>query len=252
MNPLRLFAVPFCCACVSIASAGQLDAFERDANKAESKKEPEHRRRDQDEADPFDDLWGDLLLLPFWYGGSESLARMNPDLVDFDATIPLRAPGEPLIPILRADVDWQHIEDNLSAWNFGGELGYGPLALRATRQQFTEELADGNEDRLDLTMLLGLYRMSFAACVEIDLGGGMSWLDGDQESSAGAIAAGITIHPFEHYGFEFRPVWADRIAVYDAGLVAGVDFIAAKAGWRWTESPDESLNGPYAGLSLRY
>lgn len=232
--------------------AGKLDAFERDVNKPAPPKEQPQDRNDHEEPDALDDFWGQLFILPFWYGGSESLVRIDPGLSGLDSDLPPREPGEALIPFVRADLDWQHIEDGLTAWNVGGEVGYGPLGLRAGRLRFTEELDDGTEDQLDLTTLLGLYRMSFAACIEIDLGAGALWIDGDQETSSAAFTAGLAVHPHPDYGFEFRPLWADNLSIYDLGLCAGVDYIGLKAGWRWTESPEESLNGPYIGATLRY
>jgi hypothetical protein len=42
------------------------------------------------------------------------------------------------------------------------------------------------------------------------------------------------------------------VSDYDLAALLGWRYVSLKAGYRWVSSPRESLNGPYAGLSLRF
>lgn len=57
-------------------------------------------------------------------------------------------------------------------------------------------------------------------------------------------------------GGESGPAWASvngtSVRRYELGVVLSRDYVALKGGYRWTESPNETLDGPFIGVSLRY
>ena len=66
----------------------------------------------------------------------------------------------------------------------------------------------------------------------------------------------MRLYPVPWAGLELRPAWADingnTIADYELGVVLGPGYVSLRAGYRWTLSPGEALQGPYAGLSLHF
>ena len=66
----------------------------------------------------------------------------------------------------------------------------------------------------------------------------------------------VLVRPVDWLLVELRPMWSDldgsRIDEYELGALFNWNFAAIKAGYRWTHSPNESLDGPFVGLSLRY
>lgn len=234
-------------ACVHGAEISRLDAFETDVAKPDA---PHEQSSTDDDGSLVGHLFADLVAVSLGYGGEASLARINPDLtdLDFDDTF-VRETGEPLIPFLRLDADRQRISPDLDAWNYSVEAGFGPAALRFRQQRFNET---NPEDRLDLYEGEFLYRMSFGVHVELDLGAGMIALDGNDYERRGVVTMPLLIHASEAVGLEFRPVLGEDLKVYDVAVLFGFRYVEWKAGWRWTRSPLESLDGPYFGIALFY
>lgn len=230
----------------------KLDAFARDVAKGEGARESRTETRLREE--PFDDLFGGFLGEVFvgglWYGGVGSLGRIQEDPAEefLDGEY-ARAAGEPLIPFLRLDADMQRIDPGLDAWNVAAECGYGPIAVWGRMQRFD---GDDPDARMDLYEVALLYRLSFGRHVEIDLGGGTVQLDGVADASRGSFLAELRVHPHEWFGLEFRTTLAQELEIYDVALLAGPRFVDFKAGWRWTRSPNESLDGPYAGMAISF
>jgi hypothetical protein len=94
------------------------------------------------------------------------LERINA-AAPFDADLPSRQLGEPLIPFVRADIGYQWVDADTGATDVRAEAGYGPLAAHYNFTRYHERTPD---DRLDLVRILGLYRMSLGSQVEVDLG----------------------------------------------------------------------------------
>lgn len=203
--------------------------------------------------DDFIFLWmfQELFLNGIVVGGAGSMARLEEEggyLEDLE--IPPRQAGEALIPFVRLDSAWQAAQSDVTALNTSADLGYGAFAVRVDHTRFWEHDPD---DELDLTRVYGLFRMSFGAPLEIDLGLGTMIANGEEErTDRFAITVPILFHPHPSFGIECRPTWADEITETDLGVLVGARFISIKAGYHWLKSPEQSLNGPYLGLSLRY
>ena len=250
-----------CCAALSLALAlliagpsvagpqeGKLDAFEADAVARSG-----HHYADETSgsgsclADVVADIFGDLMGVTMMYGGVCSWERVaGEESVDVD--LAPRAAGEPLIPFARIDVSGQAVESDVSALDVRAEGGYGPVGIHYNLTRFRE---DDPADEMDLTRVFALYRMSFGSRVEADLGLGSLTLDGEDTTTRLACSLAVLVCPNEHWGMEFRPAWANGVSDYDLAVMWTWPYASLKAGYRWIDSPDESLDGPYVGLSLR-
>lgn len=244
-------------ACLPVArpeSHGKLDAFETNLT---LRKPPPENDEDDDEEDESDsesfltDLLGDLMVefvgSLLTEGGMASLQRVvDPEAIDFNMTA--RLPGDPLIPILRLDVVGQKVQSDIEALGVRGEGGYGPVAVQVDFSRYWEQTPG---DQLNLIRSAGLYRMSFSSHVEVDLGLGALTVQGDRTSSNLLFTLPVLVHPHENWGVEFRPAWSEFYSDYDLALLLTHRYTSLKFGYRRVHSPDESLDGPYAGFSVR-
>jgi len=246
------------------APGGKLDKFERDATKDRSERRHDDPRPDYDHWDSpsyfgshhssssnvLSGVFDALLIQP----GLRSMARTTNDTSRLaDWNLDPRRPGDPFIPLIRVDAAYKDIESDIEALDYRLQLGYGPLAFELNGTRFEEE---SPSDRLDLYRLYGLYRMSYGEVVEIDLGFGGMILDGEDRDSGMSFTIPFLVRATDWLLVEFRPMWSDingtRIDEYEAGVLLNWKFTSLKAGYRWLESPHESLNGPFLGLSFRY
>ena len=197
------------------------------------------------------DLGAELAFYGLAYGGMGSWTRMDSlaaDDLDFPGLEP-REWGEGLIPAARADGDYQWLEGDIHAARFDLEAGFGPFAGRYARTRFEDDRYD---EELTLTRFHALYRMSFGGGVEVDLGLGRLILEGEGRDERFSYTVPVRLHLLPGCGVEFRPEWSENISEYSLGLLAGWKFVSLTAGYRWLHSPDETLDGPYAGLSLHF
>lgn len=164
-----------------------------------------------------------------------------------------RDPGEPLIPFLRVDAAYQDVESDVDALDYRVQIGYGPIGFELNQTRYEE---DEPSDHLDVYRLYGLWRLSYGQRVEIDLGLGGIIVEGDERNSGFSWTIPVLVQPLDWLLVEFRPMWSrvdgSRIDEYELGALFNWNFVAIKAGYRWTHSPSESLDGPFVGLSLRY
>lgn len=203
--------------------------------------------------DHFYDEFGGLFLYGMGYGmlygGVSSFGRVNRAYLDngFPEEY-LRVPGEVLIPFVRFDATYQMVKSDVDSFDFAVDGGYGPAGIRFDRTRYREK---NPNDTMDLTQVYGLYRMSFGDNVEIDLGfGGVSIKGGD--SGRFSFTMPVLIRPGDYLGVELRPVWAGDISEYDVGLLLGGRYVSLRTGYRWLSGPTQTLDGPYAGLSVHF
>jgi hypothetical protein len=257
--------------------AGTLDDFEKDAVK---KREPgtdskSKKRSSTDGADDLGDACLDSLASDcldvfctsgeagrgigavfggIANGGRHSWDRINPDglAAQKDERI-VRRQGEALVPFLRLDTVYQNVETDVAAWDYLMIVGYGALGFQARSTVYEEKEPAG---KLRFAEYHALYRMSLGNQVEVDLGAGAMVLKGAQENSGFSITVPVLIHPSDHYGFEFRPVWSsineNNIQDFDVAVLFGWRYASVKAGYRWVHSLHQSLDGPEIGVSLRW
>lgn len=247
---LWFLALSVCLPVARPESPGKLDAFE--ANLTLRNPPPDEEEDDESDSDSFivellGEIAGEIIGSVLAEGGMASLQRMvDPEAIDFDMTA--RLPGDPLIPILRLDVVGQKVQSDIEALGVRGEGGYGPVAVQVDFSRYWEQTPG---DQLNLIRSAGLYRMSFSSHVEVDLGLGALTVQGDRTGSNLLFTLPVLVHPHENWGVEFRPAWSERYSDYDLALLLSHSYTSLKLGYRWVHSLDESLDGPYAGVSVR-
>ncbi len=241
--------------CVSGAfGEGKLDAFESDVTRPKSERSyhlSEYRscesKSDSCVSDFFGSLLSELAGRALSGGGACSLARITDEDPLMVGLTP-RTPGEALIPFVRADISYMDVESDIDALDLRTEGGYGPVGAHLNLTRYSE---DDPKDELSLMRALGLYRMSLGSCMEVDLGAGALWLDGERTTTRFLFSIPVLIHPSEHWGLEFRPAWAGGLSDYDIGALLSLQYASLKIGYRWVHSLNESLDGPYVGFSMR-
>lgn len=260
---------------VQPVQAGKVSDFEKDATKKEEKsksdkddedekkeereeEERRRRRRYHDRShhhdrhrDPYSEsFFYDAIILPGW----NSWDRVQPRPIDARyAFAEPRETGEVLIPFFRLDAAYQNVDSDVEAIDIRAELGYGPIALSIRDTNYQESDPD---DELEIFQMHALYRMSFSEAFEVDAGLGILTIDGDGQNSGLSLTLPVLIRYTENLGFEFRPSWSsvngNTIQDYDVGAMLGMRFVALRAGYRWIESENTSLNGPYLGISIHF
>ncbi len=243
------------------ASAGTLDRFEEDATQDRSG-DDSSRRRNRSTSDDDDGWWdsfGTNLATGLLNGlvvapGQASWARASGDTNRLgDLGWEPREPGAPLLPVVRFDFAYLDLQDDVEATDFRAQVGYGPFAIELN-PTFYEE--DNPASNLDIYRLWGLYRMSVTDRIEFDVGAGAIMLEGNETNTGFSLTAPILVQAYDWLLVEFRPIWSEinetSIDEYEAGVLLNWQNLAVKAGYRWTRTPETSLNGPFFGLSLRY
>ena len=256
---LRTFNMPLFALVVLIsfpadyAFAGELDKFEKDATK-----ERPSQRHDRHHNDNDNNWWAGLAtnfltaLVEIPMHTSWARATGDPTQLAELACEP-RKPGDPLLPFIRFDASYLAIDPDVDAFDYRIQLGYGTFAFELNQTRYEEK---DPPDQLDFYRLYGLLRFSYSDKIEVDLGVGSLILEGDERHSGLSTTTPIIIHPYDWLIVEFRPMWSNvngsAIDEYELGFLFNYDFAAIKAGYRWTHSPHESLDGPFIGASIRY
>lgn len=229
--------------------AGKLSDFQLDSV-IERESAGGCKRQGSHDGDGFMEFILEALGQCLLFGGEASWARVQPSPVDADLLdVSPRNAGEAVIPFARLDIGYQNVESDVEALDWRLEGGYGPIGIHFDRTRYRE---DNPRDDLALTRVYGLYRMSFGSEVEVDIGLGTLMMDGEMHNDRFSLTLPLLIHPSESVGVEFRPAWATNVADYDLALLLGARWASLKLGWRWVRSPNSSLDGPYAGVSLHF
>jgi hypothetical protein len=158
-----------------------------------------------------------------------------------------------LLPTFRFDGNYQDVESDVRAFDLRSELGSGYYAIQGRVTGYTE---DDPSDEFGYMQIHGLFRLPIDDLVEMDFGAGAVFLNGEDRNSGFSLTLPILIYPKESAGVEFRPCWSwingNTLSDYDLGIVLSRSHVALRLGYRWVRSEHESLDGPYAGLSLRF
>jgi hypothetical protein len=244
------------------AYAGILDDFENDATKQRPPAAHDHRHASRHHGHGFwDAFWEGLfhdifrqMAVGVVVGGPLSWERVQPrESANLSPGLMPRQHGEALISFARIDVAYQFVESDVDALDYRAEFGYGPFAIQT---RYTCHQEKEPPDELDVSQLHFLYRMSFGNTLEMDMGVGRMTLTGNDRNSGFSFTMPILYHPKESAGVEFRPTWGwirgNTIGDYDLSVLIGRRHGSLRVGYRWFAGPEESLNGPHVGLSLRY
>jgi len=178
--------------------------------------------------------------------GVNSWYRINPT-GDVQTYLKPRHSGDQLLAFARVDTAYRSVARDIDCLDLRSELGYGPLGFQYNVSHFRESHPT---DSLTVSEIYGLYRMSPSSKVEIDLGLGTMHVMGNGSTGMVSWTLPILIQSTDHFGVEFRPAWAERLNDYDLAMLYHTRHLSLKAGYRWMITPHDSLNGPYAGVSM--
>jgi len=185
------------------------------------------------------------------YTGSDerSWGRVDPQ--------PARTRGETTIPLLRLDGNVHRVSENLDALDGRIEVGYGAFAVEYRHTRFTESLSEDREDQLDLSQVMGLYRMTTLPQLELDIGFGAGSFDNEDQGYNFEFLLGTHYRHNDHLAGEWRGAWINAaghsVSDQDLALMAGVKHLALRVGYRWISSGEEAdLGGPNVGLVLTW
>ncbi len=186
----------------------------------------------------------------FVMGGVNSWARVAPGWDEYTGLdVNRKESGEPQLAFMRIDGGYQAVEGDVNAYDYQIELGYGPVGVQYNKTHYYESDTD---DKMQLSRLYGLYRMSLFTEFELDLGLGRLTVDGSENNSYWYVTTPVKIHVDSGWGVEFRPGLSDNITEWDLALLKSWQYFSLKAGYRWLSAGDASLDGPYLGFALHY
>ena len=257
---MALCLVALLCWCAAAFGDGQpqqpavLDNFEKDATtqqQSEQPEQPEHKHDDSDDdiSTTTDDQDNASCFQVFkaifelaGYSGALSWNRVSsPEKTLAEGFAP-RKTGDPLLPFARLDFDARPVSNDIQADDFFAEAGFGPLGIQYGQTDYQEV---NPLDTLKITQCYGLYRMSLGSSCEMDLGVGQMTLDGDIHATQSAFTVPILVHPrHSRLGLEFHPAWTSTISDYDLAALYSWRYTSLKLGYRWVDSPNDSLKRP--------
>ena len=230
------------------AIAGKLGDFESDATKKSKGERTPSSSSDHDD-DGLDELVLAIILAPLipitWLArdGVSEATRLAAS----------REAADPILPGARLDVVYQDVDSDVDAFAYSIELGQGPLGAEFRQTHYREDEPSGT---LDIFQLHGLCRMCALEELEVDLALGAVRIEGDESNTGFSFGFPMRYWPDENIGVEFRPAWGSIHGTwtrdYDLSALVRYEHTSLRLGYRWMESPEESLNGPYVGLSFRY
>lgn len=259
-----ILAAPFILIFISGASfGGTLDDFENDATtnrrteersntnqECQTDQECEDDLSDNFCLDIFASIFGSITDSVLTLGSSNTVARTSSH--DPNADVTPREPGSPLLPLFRLDGNKQVLNNGVFGDDLRIELGRSLLGAQLRLTNFKET---SPPDSLRLTSIHGLYRLSYGNTVGVNLGAGISNLQGNSNATGFSITTPIYWHFHKHFGFEYKPVFSyfngTNVTDSDASLMFNYHAASLVLGYRTLSSPNETLSGAYLGFSIR-
>lgn len=242
------------------SAAGKLGDFEKEATKQQGqgrkkkgkkakKSLPEKGGKETDSSSVF---W-DLLGIFFLGGGAASIARIHARDSDKSSLLTKREIGEPAIPFLRLDLNYQDVKTDVRNFDGRVEVGYGPVGVQFRKSQFFER---DPRTFLNIVQIHGLYRMSITKYFEWDFGFGSTSITGVNKNSGFSFTMPMQIFFTKNIAVSFRPAWAtvnkNPVRDLDLGLLLSHGAVSVHSGYRWVDSDSSSLDGPFVGTSMRF
>jgi len=244
----------------SVAAAGPLGDFEAEATKKkeeewkhETVKTPRPATYRKSDAQPesrcndlflclFSDMLGGIFNAIVKGGSEVSLARAHD-----------REAGDHDLPLVGGDINFQSISPQINAIDGRAEFGYGPIALQLRGAHFSDK---EYSESLNVVHAHGLFRISGNSAFQIGFGLGGVLLSGKSSNIGLSTTIPVAIFPRSAWGGRFVPTWSwingNRISDYDGSVEYTRRFYSGRVGYRTSLAGDQSLHGPYIGVSFHY
>lgn len=261
MKLTNLLIILIFCMLPAHGFAGKLDDFEKKASSPKTSKTSSSQSSSSSCRGVvyclFEDFFlevffdmGHLLTYELLRAGHASSMRFSGQVGDTHL-LPRRM-GEALIPKFRIDSHYQALGEDVDAIDFRFELGSGPVGIDLRQTGFRES---STFDSLRITEFFIQYRMSFGNHTGMNMGFGTLKMSGNEDNHGFAFSMPLYWHE-KHVGLEFRPVFSsingNSIEDYDFRFMLKQKISSIQLGYRSLHAPDETLEGPYIGLSFHW
>ena len=246
------------------ADAGQLSQFEAAATRWPAADAPSKHRCDESERNRsclggvLDDLVGSCIGNVFLPLMTEAIEETTDRMAvnrkpETDAEDGFRYIGDPDLPFIRTDFQYQHVDSQLYGLDGRIEAGYGSWGLQFRHTHYEERKPD---DSLGLTGIHGLFRVSWSEKLELGLGLGGILLDGDGEKGGFSATFPVNLYPHRRFSLRFAPAFShingNPLSDYDLSVGVVCQCFSLRSGYRWLTADSETINGPYIGVSIHY
>lgn len=239
-------------------NAGTLGEFEGDVSNPPSSEEKDSdkdsARRGRSSSSSDDVGWLYYVFKAYWdalvFGTGNSFKRMNSDL-QHDYLQPRRI-GEAILPLIRYDSYYSHLNANQSSYDQRLEIGWGAFAYEYRDSKYRQIVP---LESLNLVQNNFLIRLT----VTDGIGANIGWGDSTLIGTGINYGRNSIIHAFIHghrWGLEYRIV----NTYFDSGAtMEDVDWMLMRhmgqasmtVGYRRLAAPTQTLSGFYIGFSLR-
>ena len=164
-----------------------------------------------------------------------------------------RQAGDVMLPVARVGFFHQNLQHDVEANKVNLEFGYGTWAIAMSETQYQEKQPN---DELTLKDIYGLYRLTITPNFGVGLGIGYQELIGKQRTSGSLFTIPIEMKAGGVWGIGFQGKWANLdgspIEAYDFSIARHFPYSSVMVGYEHLSSENESLHGPYIGLSLQW
>ncbi len=162
-----------------------------------------------------------------------------------------RKTGEILIPFYRFNINYQHVNDKINAFDLKMEFGKGVNGVELRTTQYDDSLAN---EELKYHQLQYFHRMSFGNQVAVNLGLGYARIDITDSFDGLILSLPMLYQNNNHLGIEVRPSYfnADGVDIseLDFSVMYTYRKTAFRLGHRSIQSTNIDIKGVYLGLDF--
>ena len=157
------------------------------------------------------------------------------------------------LPTLYVDVRYERVEPDVNVFDGGLEVGY---EFFGADFRYTHYVEDDPPDELDVYQWHGLLRWAATDRFETGVGIGALTLSGNKSTTGTSMTVPVRVTFEAPAALVFRPSWSwlgdNTIGDYDASVHYLWPNVSAFLGYRWFVSGKSSLEGAFAGVSVRF
>lgn len=163
-----------------------------------------------------------------------------------------REPGDPINSVFRLDASHQNLQSDVSAVDYGAEFSYAIFALHYRSTSLHEPSAIDDLQIKQASVLIRGADKTFS----IAFGVGAATISGQQQNTGSMYTIPIKSRVNNYLIFGFRPtlmiINGHLIQDYDVSGELLWRYAGVRLGYRYIDAGNNSLRGPYMGLSAYY